>query len=588
MDLNRYFTSPRLAISLAAALAQGLLLVGLHTRIEDEAWPATTPAWLGSLYAVGVLLPISIHLLSEHWRSTLLWALLIAMSVVLFYFGWNFGAQAGVSAPQWPLDQEASFVFGIGTALLWLLFLPFLRRRLVTGRWRGAYAELFTLAWQNKIALAEAAAFTGALWLLLALCAALFKMLGYSIFADVFQWPGFVYPFTAVAFGVALYLAGSVERIVTVAREQILGLLKWLAPVAALILALFAPTLLARLPSLVFSGSHAIGAQWLLWLLAVFVLLLNAGYQNGQGDRAYPRVLAFALRIVIPAMLLVSVIAVYSLWIRVTEYGVTVERVYALIVAVTAFAYSVGYTLAAMRRGPWMQGIERVNVLVAIGLIVIIAFTLTPIASPYRLAASSQSRRLAGLTMDHEARESALRYLRFESGRYGIRKLEEIAAAKGNSDAIKLGEEARVMLASENRWAASPRRAVAGDNLAGIESFPAGRRIEPSLLRAIRNGRNLSAEDPAGAALPSVLFVDLDGDAVDEAVFLTRGRFGVFAQRGSGWVDLGWHFAGQCDNPADLRKLLAAGDYRVVDTRWHDLRIGTVSIPINRAITRTD
>jgi hypothetical protein len=603
MHLDKHFTSPRLAISLAAALTQGLLLVWLHTRIEQEMWPAAAPEWMGALYAIGVILPITIQLLSEHWRSKLLWSSLIAMGLALFYFGWHFGNLVGAPFPDRPLDQDACFTFGISTALLWLLFLPFLRRRLVTGSWRGAYAELFTLAWQNKIALAEAAAFTGALWLLLFLWAALFRMLGYTVFEHFFEWPGFVYPFTAVAFGVALHLAGSVERIVTVVREQLLGLLKWLAPVAALILALFAPTLLAKLPGLVSSGAKAISAAWLLWLMAVFVLLLNAGYQNGQGERPYPRGLAFALRVVVPAMLLVSLVAMYSLWIRITEYGVTVERVYAVIVALTAIAYSAGYTIAALKRGPWMQGIERVNVLVAAALIVIVALLLTPLASPYRLAASSQARRLAVISNDEE-RESALRYLRFDAGRYGIRQLEKFVAAKSNPQAIKLGAEARVALELENKWG-SPARIIESDALRSIQAFPAGREVEPALRSAIRSalrGRRLEF-DSASPAQASLLFVDLNGDEVEEAIFLAEGSWGLFAPRAHGWSVIGWHTMDcrdgrvqrlavgnhpACDDLAKLRQPLAAGDYHLVDPKWRDLRIGTVLFPVSKAITRED
>jgi len=295
-----FITSPRFAITLAAALLQGLLLLCLHTRIEEELWPATAPSWLAALYAVGVFIPLTIHLLSEHWRTPFLWIAIILLGGVYFYFGWHFGANVGLPFPDRPTGGETGFIFALSLGLLWLLILPFLRNRLATGHWRSEYAQLFTLAWQNKIALAEAALFTGVLWLLLGLWAKLFKTLGYEIFENLFEWRGFAYPFTAVAFGVALYLAGSVERIVTVAREQLLGLLKWLTPVAALILALFAPTLLIKLPGLVFSGDHAIGAAWLLWLLAVTVLLLNAGYQNGLTEKPYPAPLAFALRIVVP------------------------------------------------------------------------------------------------------------------------------------------------------------------------------------------------------------------------------------------------------------------------------------------------
>ena len=556
-----------------------------------ESWPATDSPWLAALYAIGVLIPITIHLLAEHWRSALLWWALAAMTAILFGFGWHFGAQVGSPLSERPIESDAGGPFALSLVLLWLIFLPFLRRRLVSGRWRGDYAQLFTLAWQNKIALAEAAAFTGVLWLLLGLWAMLFKSLGYLFFESVFEWPGFVYPFTCVAFGVALYLTGSVERIVTVVREQLLGLLKWLTPVAALILALFAPTLLVKLPGLVFSGEHAIGATWLLWLITVTVLLLNAGYQNGLGERPYPKLLANALRIVVPAMLVVAATALYSLGVRVAEYGITVERVYAIIVALTAFAYSVGYTVAALRSGPWMHGMQRVNVAVAIGLIAIIALTLTPIASPYRLAAVSQHARALASSGDHDTRDSALRYLRFESGRYGMKALESLSAAKGDAQLAKLAEHAAFVLHLESRWG-SPKTVNEGV-LAAIRIFPAGRALSPALQRAIRVelGKNYSElahdEKSAGASL---LFIDLDADQTDEAVLLRGSGFAVLGERRSRWVHLGsGRLAGkdprsQNERDEALLAALAAGDYATSTPRWRDLRIGKSALGVAVAI----
>src|SRR5262249_29205861 len=158
-------------------------------------------------------------------------------------------------------------------ALQWLLVLPFVQARLIEGHWRCRYELLFSTAWNNKLTLAEAAAFTGLFWLLLGLCAQLFRMLGVHFFAELFREPLFVYPITSIVFGTALHLIGSLERLSRVLLEQILNVLKWLALLAGLILALFTATLIFRLPPMIASGEKAIAAQWLLWLVAVTVLL---------------------------------------------------------------------------------------------------------------------------------------------------------------------------------------------------------------------------------------------------------------------------------------------------------------------------
>jgi hypothetical protein len=295
--------------------------------------------------------------------------------------------------------------------------------------------------------------------------------------------------------------------------------------------------------------------------------------------------------------------ALYSLWIRIDGYGVTVERVYAMVVALTAFAYSVGYTVAALKRGPWMQSIERVNVLVAIGLILTIALLLTSIASPYRLAASSQMHRVAALSNDEE-RESALRYLRFDAGRYGIRQLETLVATKSDPRAVKLGEKASLVLELENKWA-RVAKIVESDALQSIQVFPAGREIEPALRTAIRSALQTHRLHLDLACNPqsSILLVDVNDDSVEEGIFLAQNGFGVFSHPSGGWILSGWSTQGcrdpggrcasptdvpVCVDPAKLRASLAAGDYRVIDPKWRDLRIGAITFRINMAIDRDD
>src|SRR5262249_29766079 len=157
-----------------------------------------------------------------------------------------------------------------------------------------------------------------------------------------------------------------------------------------LILGFFTLALVLKLPHLVFQGERAISAAWLLWLIAIMVLLVNAAWRDGTAGRPYPRWIAFALRIVLPLMVIVAVTALYSLYVRVRNYGFTVERVWAIVVALAAMTYAVGYATAAFRRDVWLGGISKVNVAVSLGVMAIIALALTPALSPYGMGENSQ------------------------------------------------------------------------------------------------------------------------------------------------------------------------------------------------------
>ena len=51
-----------LHIILLAAVVQGWALYGLHLSVKDQHWPATEPAWLIALYALTLIVPLSLQL----------------------------------------------------------------------------------------------------------------------------------------------------------------------------------------------------------------------------------------------------------------------------------------------------------------------------------------------------------------------------------------------------------------------------------------------------------------------------------------------------------------------------------------------
>ena len=576
----------RLPIILVAAVIQGWALYGLHRAIAQHGWPATEPRWLLALYAVVVFVPVSVELLAEHARSRALWRLLALLAVGWFGFGWHHGAAVSDLLTDRFASSGDCFPLAFELIVLWLLLLPFLQTRLATGHWRVDYRALFTYAWRNKITLAEAALFTGLFWLLLLLWQSLFHMLKIDFFRELFREPLFAYPVTSIVFGCALYLIGSIDRLVSAVLEQVLSVFKWLALVAGTLLALFTLALLPRLPGLVFTGQKAIGAAWLLWLVAVMVLLLNAAYRDGTGERPYPRWIALALRIVVPLTVIVSLTSIYALGVRTQHYGLTVERVWALIVAGAALVYSCGYAAAALGRGTWLAGIARVNVAVAVALIVVIAAALTPILSPYRLAANSQYALAlaepAAPDTEGPRGETPFHYLRFDAGRYGRERLRELALVQDTPNAPRVRELAAAALAQQNAWQAEPSRIDLERLVKAMPVYPAGRALDAplatTLVTELRKPENGFIFGTAARRVFAGLYVDLDGDGVDEFVLLSDGAVGglLFEPHEGQWRLAGhirtrWVAGAWPGVLADLDK----GNIATRSPSWKDLWVGS-------------
>lgn len=574
-------SDPQLPTILAAAVVQGWALYGLHHAIATRTWPTTDLAWLFALYAVVVLIPVTVQLLAEQARASRTWIMVALMTLALFYFGWHHGSQVADARDAHFAQSGECFPLALVLAVWWLLTMPFVQARLAAGNWTADYRALFIHAWRNAVVLAEAAAFTGIFWLILFLWQSLFHMLGIDFFRDLFSEPLFVYPVTSLVFGCALHLIGSIDRFVSVVLEQILSVCKWLGTVSGALLGLFTLALISRLPSLVFTGEKAIGAAWLLWLVAVVVLFLNAAYRDGSASQPYPRWIAFSLRLVVPLTVLVSLTAIYALCVRTQHYGLSVERVWAFVVAGAALAYSIGYSMAAFRSDAWFGGVARVNVVVALALIATLSLALTPVLSPYRLAAASQYKavltgRFESVVKPYRGR-TPFQYLRFDSGNYGRRKLVELSKLQNHPQEQRIRELAAAAVALTNPWESPPGLSPA-EAVARLKVYPDGRSLDPDLSQKLL--ADMAAPEhrytgaPADGPQSVGLFIDLKGDGTEEFVLLNAYGGRVYRKEARGWQ----YAAGIYErSPAAWKKLLSelsTGNVVARDPDWKELWIG--------------
>lgn len=571
-----------LPLVLVVAVAQGWALYALHLSLKSQHWPATDPAWLLALYTVAVYVPITIQILIAHVRQPTAWAAMGVLALLYFFFGWYHGASI-VGAERAHLGNFATaFPLGLELVLLWLVVLPFVQSRLVTGRWKPEYPRLFEIAWRNKLTLAEAGLFTGLFWALLYLWQALFHELKIDFFRDLFKEPIVVYPVTTLAFGLALQLIGSLEYWSAVVLEQLLNVLKWLDIVAGAILTFFTLALLLKLPTLVFTAERPIGAAWLLWLVAVVVLFTNAAYRDGTTETPYPRAIATALRLTTPLLTIVALTAVYAVIVRTRTYGLTVERFWALVVGAFAIIYAFGYSWAALRRGRWMAGMGSVNVITAVALMGVLVLALTPILSPFRLAADSQYQRAllwragdeGGLSRIH----SPFHYLRFSAGAYGTRRLQQLASLPGGGASGDIRNMAAAALAQTNEWVAE-RPVDTRERIAKIAVYPPGRVATDELREAL----TVDLKSPGGSEfLMSAgqrswvgVYVDLNGSDEDQFVLFDGCMSArVYQHVGTTWRAVGTLRSLQPCREEQIKDTLGSGAIAAVPRTWSDLKIG--------------
>ena len=544
------------------ALLQGGVLWWLYRAIEQKFWPATDPGWLVGLIAPAILVPIAHYLVADLTTDRRRVWVLAPLALALFGFGWHHGA--------WTAKEPHfdSFPFALALAVLVFHALPFVQVWLEHRRLRPQYEELFHFAWRNTLLVAFGGVFCGVFWLLLWLWGALFRMIGVDFFRELFSEAYFAIPATTVAAGIGMQLAGSVERLQGVLRNQLLTMLKWLAPLAILILAMFTLTLLVKSPALLLEHRRVISAAWLLWLVALTVALLNAAYQDGRTEAPYPRWLGRMIRLIVPLLLPVSLLAMYAIAVRVDSYGLTVARGWGLLVAVIALAYATGYAWAAWRKDAWMGGMGAVNVSVALVSVVLLTLMLSPVLSPERLAAASQYARVLE-AQDPDGYQS----LRFDSGRYGRTRLRRLARLQDHAGAEAIRAAASDALEQRYRIHGPPAAPELGAD--DFEVFPEGHDLDAGLLAALRKSENPYALRDCETVRPClVLYIDLNRDDVAEALVFSNME-AIAARRDAG----GWVLVPSRQRPywigdrKALRKALTEKRYRVRDPAWQIFEI---------------
>lgn len=578
--METVFQSQRLFLTrLGLGLAQGLLLYFLYRAAQDKIWPATQGLLFAPLLLVLLATPIGLTLAlgAMSYRKALVWcAIASAVLAMLGFFDnwmswplWQSG-QFGYADNERPqiVPSPQLFVFG-GGAL-------FIAHALVTGgvtdrRFQASYATHFDVAWKLAVQLALAGLFVGAFWLLLWLGAGLFNLIKLSFFQDLITKEWFAIPVSAMVLAGALHLTDVRPSLVQGARTLLLTLLSWLLPVITLIVAGFVVSLPFTGLAPLWGFGHA--TMLLLAATAALLILTNAAYQDGSVEHWPLTVIRHAARLAALLTVPLTVIAAYALYLRVNQYGWTVDRITIAAVLVVALSYAGGYARTAIRMDEWLPGIPRWNFVVSLLIVALVVLLFTPIASPQRIAVNDQVARLRSGAISPQKFDYL--YLRQHGGRYGRHALQILAQDR----------DAAVKRAARNalEYRFGPRRGLTPQLLEDqIAVYPKGERLPESFLK------NDWSKEPGSAGCLTqfgmrcdLVLADLNGNQTREVIVIQNFAVQIFREE-----ETGWHIIGGIVIPSNCTRMMDAlrnGDFRTVPPRerWNDLEIGGVRIPVN-------
>lgn len=553
-----------LIASLALGAAQGL---ALYLLVEQVPTTAASQYWKMPLTALAALLPLSYLMLKAQAPLQRIAFFLIVQTAVLagiaFYGVYVF-----------PQSQEGEGEFGFLLCLLaaWfaslLLMLARERARAAPGSF---YARLYAAVLGAFSTFSLAGILFGAFWLLLMLWAALFQVVGIHLFHRLFSHELFAYGISGAVFATALILAQARMMETDVLLRYIVSPAHYLLPLASFIALLFALCLPFTGLQPLWDTGYA--TTLMLALQAAVILLVVSAYQDGGEFPSLPRPV---LRLVSASLVILPVYALlsaYALHLRVEQHGWSADRVWAALIIAFFSAASFGYAWAALCPGPWLRGIERINVLLVWTVLLLSVLAATPPLNPQRIAAVSQTKRL--LAGHIKADKFDYAYLRFSLGTHGTRALEALSTVESHPDAALIREKAREMRERQNRYDTAHVNTT--ENLRShVFPFPESEAIDADFSRyllAETQNRHSYAKHcfiPENSCV--LLKTDLNGDGAAEYALLGYSST-VYMRRGDAWVHVGTlQNVGMAGG--DWLKYLRTHGFTVADPAWDNVLIG--------------
>ena len=414
-------------IMLLLALVQGLSLYLLHQSISFDFWPSNQPQWLFCFYTLIVVAPVTLLLSLEKGLELKLALRLGAFALVAAALGFYAGLQAI------PLEQisyqPVLFAFIFSMLLASFKALLYIQQQALGVPL--SYSALFLYSWRNFLTLSLSLLFTLAVWAVLMLWAALFKVIQIDFFDDLFAKQWFYYPTLSLAFGFGIIIFRNQANVIdTITRIQ-QALMKFLLVILALVSVLFMLALPFTGLTPLWKTGH--GSLLILCLQTLMLFFLNAVYQADAESRPYPLWLHRAIYAAVALLPVYSLIACYGLMLRVEQYGWSVSRCWGLVLWAILALFSVGYLWGILKkRDLWLQHLSWINVRMGLVLLAVMLLVNSPLIDFRKITVQSQLARLEdGRTL---LADFDLHYFRHDLAKPGYDALQQLKAQHGETN----------------------------------------------------------------------------------------------------------------------------------------------------------
>ncbi len=450
----------------------------INAKNASADWPQRSWALAVTGAAIGLL----VHLLSDDGSTKEAWRIALAIGLIVAGVAIAFVVERGRIIPSAAFAGVAALIMGFTAywnggpegwsnwegwrlacaALTVAIAAPLFQAWGDAGMPRPprlaqlSYPNLHDRAWMNVVLWFACWLFTGIFWLLIYLIGQLFALIGIDAIKDLMWESWFGMGLTGAAFGAAAGLMRDREKILITLQTVVRRVLSVLAPIRGVALVLFLASMLVTGLSPLWEATKST-TPIVISAAIVAIILANSAIGDSTDDEAKMPLIRWGTMALGVTLLPLGIIAAISTGLRINQYGLTPDRLWAVVFGEVACAYGLAYLVVLIRkRGGWMTDIRPANVRLAIGLCVLAFILAMPIINFGAWSTASQLARLESGKVTAEKFDWAA--MRFDFGPSGQAAVQRLAKS-GKTPAIKTAAAKALKL--ENRWSGGNEMQIA-------------------------------------------------------------------------------------------------------------------------------
>lgn len=420
--LKNKFLFPRLIIG----FIQGMALYKIFTTTSYSN-TIVNQMLIAVLFTLAIFIPIILHtgVAEIKNKTNLFLSVMLVTAILILTTSYNSWMSFDIFDHNTSLDttfliNHGSILNAIFVFCAWVLILSINRDKQIKFSYK-TYNLMFYKLFSQII---FAVGFTLLFWILIELGCGLLNLINIKFISNIIDNPLFSSLATAIslAFGIDI-ISNKLQNNIEYKYNE-LTLLLWLSPLIVGLVTIFMAAIPFNL-SLLWQQKYL--SFFLLPIILTLIIFINLAFLATLSQQKIAIIIQISCKMSLILIMILIPMLSYALFLRISHYGLSVDRIFALIITIILFIYGIGYFFSLFNLNlAAFTSVPATNICVILSLTIITVLIQSPFLDPTKISVNNQIKRLSKVKTNN----FDIDYLRSKSGRYGQEMLAQLIKNK--------------------------------------------------------------------------------------------------------------------------------------------------------------